>query len=113
MDGGGVDASQVINRYSRALLRLMEQLEAQLTWNGNLIDELGRDALLPDALVANESAQSSVGMTRELAEFDRARFDMRVGVARALRSQGLSNIAEAFGVSRQLVHRFLIGTQDR
>ena len=114
MDGGGVEASQAITGYSLALRRLIEQLEAQLAWNGNLIDQLGRDVPLPDALVANESAQCSVSMTRELAAFDRARFDMRVGLARTLRSQGLSNsdIAEAFGVSRQLVHRFLASDGD-
>jgi hypothetical protein len=114
MDGSEVKASQAITRYSLALRRLNKQLEAQLAWNEHLIDQLGRDALLPDALVANESARLSVNMTRELAEFDRARFDMRVGVARALRSQGLSNpdIAEAFGVSRQLVHRFLAGDEN-
>ena len=114
MKGGGLEASQAIAGYSRALGRLIEQLEAQLIWNGNVVDELGREVVLSDALEANESARLSLSMTRELAEFDRARFEMRVSVARALRSQGLSNpeIAEVFGVSRQLVHRFLTGEED-
>jgi len=39
---------------------------------------------------------------------------MRASVARALRSLGLSNpeIADAFGVSRQLVHRILAGDRE-
>jgi hypothetical protein len=95
--------------YTQALRRLIERLEAQVAWNGLLVDEVGRDVPLHDALGTHGSSQSSLIMTRQLAEFERARFDMRVGVARALRSQGLSNpeIAGVFGVSRQLVHRFL------
>jgi transcriptional regulator with XRE-family HTH domain len=65
-------------------------------------------------MAAHESSQVSLSMTRQLAEFERARFDMRIGVARTLRAQGLSTpeIAEVFGVSRQLLHRILAGAAD-
>jgi hypothetical protein len=103
--------SEVVTRYTDALRRLIERLGAQVAWNGTLIADLDRDAPLPDVLAKHDSAQSSLAMTNALAEFDRARFDMRVGVARALQELGMANaeIGGVFGVSRQLVHRILAG----
>ncbi len=109
MDVRAGSVSEVVADYTDALRCLIERLEAQVVWNGNLLADLHRHAPLPDALAEHDSAQVSLTMTTALAEFDRARFDMRAGVARALRDLGMPNteIAGVFGVSRQLVHRIL------
>ena len=109
VNAGGV--SEVVACYTDALQRLIERLEAQVAWNGTLTADLNRHATLPDVLAKHDSAQVSLTMTNALAEFDRARFDMRVGLARALQDLGMANtdIAGVFGVSRQLVHRILAG----
>jgi len=101
----------VIAAYSQALQRLIERLESQLTWNRVVAEQIERGGSLPEVMAAHHSATTTQTMTQQLTEFERARFDMRVGVARALRSVGLGNteIAELFGVSRQLVHRILAG----
>ena len=111
MDVSAGSVSEVVACYTDALQCLIERLEAQVAWNGTLIADLDRDAPLPDALAKHDSAQVSLAMTNALAEFDRARFDMRVSVAQALRDLGMANteIAGVFGVSRQLVHRILAG----
>ena len=111
MDVSAGSVSEVVACYTEALQSLIERLQVQVAWNGTLIGDLDRDAPLPDALAEYDSAQVSLAMTNALAEFDRARFDMRVGVARALQDLGMPNIeiAGVFGVSRQLVHRILAG----
>jgi len=111
MDEGAGTVSEVISSYTDALQRLIERLEAQVVWNGILLADLDRDAPLPAALAEHASAAVSLTMTTALTEFDRARFDMRVGVARTLRDLGMATteIAGVFGVSRQLVHRILAG----
>ena len=111
MDVGAAHVSEVMAGYTRALRQLADRLEAQMAWNVELTGAMERGEALYSALTRLASADSSLDMTRHLADFDRARFDMRAGVARTLRSQGFSNpeIAEAFGISRQLVHRILAG----
>ena len=105
---------QAIAAYSEALQSLVDRLEAQLLWNRTVAEEFRRGGALPDILAAHDSATSALKMTQQLTEFERARFHMRASVARALRSLGLSNpeIADAFGVSRQLVHRILAGDRE-
>ena len=113
MDGAG-GVAQVFLEYTEAVHRLLGRLNEQVEWNERLIAELDRDQPLDGTLRANGSAQCSLSMTRQLGEFERARFVMRMGVAQALRAQGRTDleIAELFGVSRQLVHRILAGTCD-
>jgi hypothetical protein len=109
MDVAAAHVSEVVAGYTRALRQLADRLETQMAWNLTLIEAMDRDEALHPALSRLRSAESSLEMTRQLAAFDKARFDMRAGLARTLRSQGFSNpeIADAFGVSRQLVHRIL------
>jgi DNA-directed RNA polymerase sigma subunit (sigma70/sigma32) len=113
MDGAG-DVSQVLLEYTMAVHRLVDRLNEQVEWNERLMAELERDRPLDRALQANDSAKCSLSMTNQLGDFERARFVMRMGVAQALRAQGRTDleIAELFGVSRQLVHRILAGNGD-
>ena len=113
MDGSAGNVSEEVSCYTDALRCVIGRLESQVAWNGTLTadPDRDRDAPLPDVLARHESAQVRIAMANALSVFDRARFDMRVGVARALRDLGMANtdIAGVFGVSRQLVHRILAG----
>jgi hypothetical protein len=111
MDGAG-EVSQVVLEYTVAVQRLVDRLNEQVEWNERLVAELERDRPLDGTLRAIGSAQCSLSMTNQLGDFERARFVMRMGVARSLRAQGRTDleIAELFGVSRQLVHRILAGS---
>jgi len=113
MDGAG-GVAQVFLEYTVAIRRLVDRLNEQVEWNERLLADLDRDQPLDRALRANASAQSSLSMTHQLGEFERARFVMRMGVAQALRDQRRTDleIAQLFGVSRQLVHRILAGNCD-
>jgi len=119
MDGAGdvaqvVDVAQVFFEYTVAVQRLVDRLNGQVEWNERLMAELERDRPLDGTLRALGSAQWSLSMTNQLGDFERARFVMRMGVAQSLRAQGRTDpeIAELFGVSRQLVHRILAGNCD-
>jgi len=103
------DVAGVIAEYSDALHPLIAGLEAQMIWNGAVADAIERGGSLRAVLTACDSGASALALSRALTEFERARFDMRVRVAGSLRALGMSNpeIAEVFGVSRQLVHRIL------
>jgi hypothetical protein len=113
MDAAG-DVSQVFLEYTEAVRRLVDRLNEQVEWNERLIAELERDRPLDGTLRAIDSAKCSLSMTNQLGDFERARFVMRMGVAQSLRAQGRTDleIAELFGVSRQLVHRILAGSFD-
>jgi hypothetical protein len=114
MDPQPDDISGVIGAYSAALRRLIARLEAQLDWNAAVALDIERGGSLSEVMALHHSATSSLTMTEQLTEFERARFDMRASVAKSLRSFGMSNpeIAELFGISRQLVHRILADDRE-
>jgi hypothetical protein len=109
MDVGAANVSQVMTEYTRALRQLSDCLQAQIAWNQLLIDAMESEVSLHLALTSLDSSRYCLEMTSQLAAFEKSRFDMRAGIAGILRAQGLSNpeIADTFGVSRQLVHRIL------
>jgi hypothetical protein len=109
MDVGAANVSQVMAAYTRALRQLSDRIQLQMAWNHLLVDAMESEVSLHHALTSLESSRYCLEMTHQLAAFEKDRFDMRAGLARILRAQGLSNpeIADTFGVSRQLVHRIL------
>ena len=97
-----------IERYAEAGDRLIERLELQRRWNLEDVERLKVGATIGKATKATRSADRSRDLTRILSEFEQSRREIRAAVVVAALEEGLSisEIAEIFGVSRQLANRF-------
>jgi len=98
-----------IERYSAAGERLVERLQAQLTWNAEDSERLRAGTTLVESVSATRSADRSRDLTRILAEFEQSRREIRAATVAAGLEEGMSitEVAEIFGVSRQLASRFV------
>ena len=98
-----------VERYSAAGDRLLERLAAQRIANDEDIERLRAGATLSQSTRATNSAVRSRELTRILAEFEASRRATRAAVVVAAFAEGMSvaDIAEIFGVSRQLANRFV------
>jgi hypothetical protein len=96
-------------RYSEVGDRLAVRLAEQTVWHHEDIERLRSGATLGEAIRATRSADRSREMTRLLAEFEHIRRELRVSVTAAALHEGMTitEIAEIFGVSRQLANRMV------
>lgn len=100
---------EYIQRYSEAGDRLKERLEAQRAWNDTDIERLREGVSLSQSSRSTRSADRSRDLTRIMAEFEKSRRDIRAAVVAAALDEGMTiaEIADIFGVSRQLANRFV------
>jgi len=98
-----------IERYTEAGERLAERLRAQSTWNDEDIARLRSGSSLSDSVAATRSAERSREMTRALDEFEQSRRAIRAAVVAAAVEEGMTipEVADIFGVSRQLANRLI------
>jgi len=98
-----------IERYSEAGDRLAERLAAQRTWNDEDIERLRDGVTLAESTAQTGSADRSRDLTRIMADFERSRREIRAAVVAAALGEGMTitEVAEIFGVSRQLANRFV------
>jgi DNA-directed RNA polymerase specialized sigma24 family protein len=100
---------EYVERYTQAGENLIERLQAQRTWNLEDIERLRNGMTLGQSTKATNSAERSRELTRILAEFEQSRREIRAAVVAAALDEGMtiSEIADIFGVSRQLANRFV------
>ena len=98
-----------VRRYSEAGERLAERLLQQSRWNEQDIERLRSGTSLAESCHTTDSAQRSRDLTRILAEFEESRRAIRSSTVLALLGEGMtvSEIAQVFGVSRQLGNRLV------
>jgi hypothetical protein len=98
-----------IGRYTEAGDRLIERLQAQRAWNIEDIGRLRGGARLSESTKQTGSADRSRDLTRILSEFEQSRREIRTAVVAAAVDDGMTitEIADIFGVSRQLANRFV------
>ena len=98
-----------VRRYTAAGERLAERLHQHSRWNEADIERLRSGTTLRESCRATNSAQRSRDLTRILAEFEESRRAIRSSTVLALLEEGMtiSEIAQVFGVSRQLANRLV------
>ena len=98
-----------IERYTVTVDRLIARLQAQRDWNIEDIARLRAGTALSESTKQTRSADRSRDLTRILAEFEQSRREIRAVVVAAAVHEGMtiSEIADIFGVSRQLANRFV------
>jgi hypothetical protein len=98
-----------IERYTRAGDLLIERLQAQRAWNLEDIERLHNGITIATSCRDTRSAERSRSLTRILSEFEQSRREIRAAVVAAALHEGMtiSEIADIFGVSRQLANRFV------
>jgi len=98
-----------IERYTESGDRLIERLQTQRAWNFEDIERLRAGARLEESTRDTGSADRSRDLTRILAEFEQSRREIRAAVVAAAVEEGMTitEIADIFGVSRQLANRFV------
>jgi hypothetical protein len=98
-----------IERYTAAGDRLAARLQAQRAWNIEDIQRLRDGATLSLATEQTKSAERSRDLTRILEEFEKSRREIRAAVVAAAIEEGMAiaEVADIFGVSRQLANRFV------
>ena len=104
-----------IGAYSDAAQRLIERLQAQVESNREDLQRIRNGETLAGATRDTKSADRSRDLTRKLDEFEQSRRRIRPSVSAVALAQGLSisDIAEIFGVSRQLANRFVKEARNR
>jgi Fic family protein len=100
---------EYIERYSAAAGRLRTRLEAQQVWNSEDIGRLRAGATLSESVKATRSADRRRDLTRIMDDFETSRREIRAAVVAAALAEGMTTteIADIFGVSRQLANRFV------
>ncbi len=98
-----------VERYTQAGDRLIERLQAQRVWNLEDIEHLRDGMTIATSTRDTRSAERSRDLTRIMDEFEQSRREIRVAVVAAALEEGMtiSEIADIFGVSRQLANRFV------
>jgi hypothetical protein len=98
-----------IGAYTEAAEQLIERLQSQVAWNRQDAERLRSGETLAQSTRATKSADRSRDLTRTLDGFEQSRRRIRASVSAAALAEGLSiaEIAEMFGVSRQLANRFV------
>jgi len=98
-----------VERYTRAGDCLIERLQAQRAWNLEDIESLRDGMTIAQSTKDTRSAERSRSLTRILSEFEQSRREIRAAVVAAALQEGMtiSEIADIFGVSRQLANRFV------
>ena len=98
-----------VERYTDAIDRLIERLQAQRAWNLEDMERLRGGVTVSRSTKQTRSADRSRDLTRILAEFEQSRREIRAAVVAAGVDEGMTiaEIAEIFGVSRQLANRFV------
>lgn len=100
---------EYIERYTAAGDRLAERLADLRTWNTEDIERLRSGVRITESTRVTGSAERSRSLTRLLDEFESSRRGIRAAVVAAALEEGMTitQIAEIFGVSRQLANRFV------
>lgn len=100
---------EYIGRYSAAAERLQARLEAQRVWNAEDIARLRAGASLSESVKATRSADRRRDLTQIMDDFETSRREIRAAVVVAGLAEGMTitEIADIFGVSRQLANRFV------
>ena len=100
---------EYIERYSAAAGRLRTRLEAQQAWNSEDVGRLRAGASLSESVKATRSADRRRDLTRIMDAFETSRREIRAAVVAAALAEGMTitEIADIFGVSRQLANRFV------
>jgi Homeodomain-like domain len=100
---------EYIERYTRAGEHLIERLEAQREWNTEDIERLRSGVAISRSSKDTGSAERSRSLTRILSEFEQSRREIRAAVVAAALDEGMTitEIADIFGVSRQLANRLV------
>jgi hypothetical protein len=98
-----------IAAYTEAAERLIDRLQSQVAWNREAAQQIRNGVTLAESARASGSADRSRGLTRTLDEFEQSRRRIRASTSAVALAEGLSitEIAEIFGVSRQLANRFV------
>ena len=109
MDAAIERVIEYIERYTVAGDRLAERLADLRTWNTEDIERLRSGVPISESTRVTGSAERSRSLTRLLDEFESSRRGIRAAVATAAVEEGMTitQIAEIFGVSRQLANRFV------
>jgi hypothetical protein len=89
--------------------RCMDQLQDGLEAYGAVLDRLRNGSNVQDALAAGNVVEMRRAITAALEELETARRASRVSLMRASLAEGSSvnSIAESWGISRQLVSRYI------
>lgn len=100
---------EYIERYSAAGDRLAARLADLRTWNAEDIERLRSGVPISESTRVTGSAERSRSLTRLLDEFESSRRGIRAAVVAAAVEEGMTitQIAEIFGVSRQLANRLV------
>jgi DNA-directed RNA polymerase specialized sigma24 family protein len=109
MDASIERVIEQIERYTRAGDHLIERLQKQRAWNLEDTEHLRSGITIARSTRDTKSAERSRDLTRILSEFEQSRREIRAAVVAAALDEGMtiSEIADIFGVSRQLANRFV------
>jgi hypothetical protein len=97
-----------LDAYTGAAEALRDHLDRVVAWNTEDREILLAGTPIGDSMRRADSATRSRTLTRALEEFEQARRAPRASVTAAMLDDGatVSEVGDAFGVSRQLAHRF-------
>ena len=109
MDASIERVIEQIERYTQAGDQLIERLQVQRAWNLEDTERLRSGATIAGSTRDTRSAERSRDLTRILSEFEHSRREIRTAVVAAALSEGMTinEIADIFGVSRQLANRLV------
>jgi len=94
--------------YTAAAVQLRDELDRLIAWNAEDAEYLRSGMAITDSMRRADSARRSRDLTRYLDEFESVRRAVRVSVTALMLDDGntVTEVGDAFGVSRQLAHRF-------
>ena len=100
---------EYIERYTAAGDRLAQRLVDLRSWNTEDIERLRSGVPISESTRVTGSAERSRTLTRLLEEFEASRRGIRAAVVAAALDEGMTitQVAEIFGVSRQLANRLV------
>ena len=97
-----------LDGYTAAAIQLRDSMERIVAWNAEDAAYLRAGNPMGASMRRADSASRSREITRVLDGFEQARRHIRSSVTALLLEDGatVAEVGEAFGVSRQLAHRF-------
>ncbi len=94
--------------------RCADQLDRTLRAYRTVLDRLQEGSSVGEALAAGDVAETRRAITTAMEEFETARRASRISLMRAEIASGVpaKTVSETWGVSRQLVSRYIHGLED-